>query len=127
MDKAELNACLEQADSKEAGTLLRSARRNKIRRSSDGGLQRESARALRPEPFSQTEIRILQSRKLACESEARRASALQPSAPTKTNSPIEIQSISILSFQKGSCFVPPPFALALEYGVVAQLDRVSDF
>lgn len=31
MDKAELSACLEQADSKEAGALLRSALRNKMR------------------------------------------------------------------------------------------------
>ena len=31
MDKAELRACLEQADSKEAGALLRAALRNKMR------------------------------------------------------------------------------------------------
>lgn len=31
MDKAELSACLEQADSKEAGALLRAALRNKMR------------------------------------------------------------------------------------------------
>ena len=79
MDKAELRACLEQADSKEAGALLRAALRNKMREALMEIFEEEVQGLCGPSPFTGLKIGLLQGRKLACEGEAGRARAYDPS------------------------------------------------